>query len=72
MLACVCIVECCRQQHSTLLTRTSTNHSRRYRRLALKYHPDINKDEAAKDEFPRICEAYDVLSDRECCVNWCH
>mmetsp|Transcript_27589 Transcript_27589/g.70282 ORF Transcript_27589/g.70282 Transcript_27589/m.70282 type:complete len:361 (-) Transcript_27589:356-1438(-) len=36
---------------------------RAFRRLALKYHPDINKEEAAKEEFPRICEAYDVLSD---------
>jgi DnaJ-class molecular chaperone len=38
---------------------------RRFRLLALKYHPDINKEDAAKEEFPRICEAYDVLSDRK-------
>mmetsp|Transcript_5049 Transcript_5049/g.10956 ORF Transcript_5049/g.10956 Transcript_5049/m.10956 type:complete len:346 (-) Transcript_5049:616-1653(-) len=36
---------------------------RAYRRLALKFHPEMNKDEAAKEEFNRICEAYDVLSD---------
>nr|AAV87177.1 radial spoke protein 16 [Chlamydomonas reinhardtii] len=36
---------------------------RAYRRLALKYHPDINKDGAAGDEFLRICEAYEVLCD---------
>eukprot|EP00983_Pelagomonas_calceolata_P067463 1149490-Pelagomonas_calceolata.AAC.5 len=39
---------------------------RTYRRLALKYHPDCNKDVDSKEEFARICEAYDVLSDREC------
>ena len=40
--------------------------SRRYRKLALKFHPEINKDEASTAEFNRMCEAYDVLSDREC------
>jgi hypothetical protein len=39
--------------------------SNRYRRLALKYHPDCNKDEDSKEEFARVCESYDVLSDRE-------
>ena len=38
----------------------------RYRKLALKFHPEINKDEASTAEFNRMCEAYDVLSDREC------
>ncbi len=42
----------------------------RYRRLALKYHPDINKDAAANDEFLRICEAYEVLIDREWCLHF--
>lgn len=36
---------------------------RAYRRLALKFHPDMNTDEGSKAEFDRICEAYDVLSD---------
>lgn len=35
-----------------------------FRRLALKYHPDINKSEETQAEFSRICEAYYVLSDR--------
>ena len=38
----------------------------RYRRLALKYHPDINKEDTARAEFERVCEAYEVLSEREC------
>jgi molecular chaperone DnaJ len=36
-----------------------------YRRLAMKYHPDRNKDDPAKAEakFKQIKEAYEVLSD---------
>ncbi len=38
---------------------------RAFRKLALKFHPEINKDPSASQEFNRMCEAYDVLSDRE-------
>jgi len=34
-----------------------------YRRLALKYHPDRNKDPDAEERFKEISEAYSVLSD---------
>src|SRR3954469_20857623 len=35
-----------------------------YRRLARKYHPDVNpNDKAAEDKFKEVQEAYDVLSD---------
>jgi len=34
-----------------------------YRKLARKYHPDINKDESAIDKFKEINAAYEVLSD---------
>ncbi|MFN0120846.1 MAG: molecular chaperone DnaJ [Blastocatellia bacterium] len=35
-----------------------------YRRLARKYHPDVNPgDKTAEDKFKKITEAYDVLSD---------
>ena len=34
-----------------------------YRKLALKYHPDKNKDPGAEEKFKSIGEAYDVLSD---------
>ena len=36
-----------------------------YRKLARKYHPDINKDESAVDKFKEINAAYEVLSDEQ-------
>ncbi|SFV71406.1 DnaJ-class molecular chaperone CbpA [hydrothermal vent metagenome] len=36
-----------------------------YRKLARKYHPDINKDESAVDKFKEINAAYEVLSDTD-------
>lgn len=36
-----------------------------YRKLARKYHPDVNKDAGAEDRFKEIGEAHEVLSDPE-------
>ena len=36
-----------------------------YRKLAMHWHPDKNKDPAADTNFKRIAEAYEVLSSEE-------
>ena len=36
-----------------------------YRRLAKKYHPDVNKEAGAEDQFKEVTEAYDVLNDKQ-------
>jgi molecular chaperone DnaJ len=37
-----------------------------YRRLARKYHPDVNpNDKTAEDKFKEVQEAYDILSDEK-------
>lgn len=45
---------------------SSDDIAKSYRRLARKYHPDLNPDDArAKERFKKIQAAYDTLSDPE-------
>ena len=36
-----------------------------YRKLAMKYHPDVSEEEGSEEKFKEISEAYAVLSDEE-------
>jgi curved DNA-binding protein len=36
-----------------------------YRKLARKYHPDVNKEASAEEKFKEINAAYEILSDKE-------
>ncbi len=49
------------------LARTATEDEvkKAYRRMAMKYHPDVNKEAEAEEKFKEIKEAYEVLSDTQ-------
>ena len=50
------------------VARTATDKAIKaaYRRLARKYHPDVNKgDKQAEEKFKEVAEAFAVLSDAD-------
>lgn len=44
-------------------TATQKDIEKAYKKAALKWHPDKNKDEDTTDKFQAVSEAYTVLSD---------
>ena len=55
--------------YSTLeVQRTATTEEieKAYKKLARKFHPDLNQDDpSAKEKFQKVQQAYDVLGDPE-------
>ncbi len=46
-------------------TASESEIKKAYRKLARKYHPDVNKDPQAEEKFKEINAAYEILSDKE-------
>ncbi len=42
---------------------TQADIKKSYRKMAMKYHPDRNKEKGAEDKFKEVGEAYTILSD---------
>ena len=55
-----------RDYYETLGVSRAAEHAeikKAYRKLAKKYHPDVNKDAGASEQFAQVQEAWDVLGD---------
>ncbi len=53
------------EQLNVARTASQDEIQRAYRKMARKYHPDVNKSKLAEEKFKQIGEAYEVLRDPE-------
>ena len=51
-------------------TATKEDIKKRYRELAKKYHPDVNKNPDATQKMQEILEAYYILNDDEARIRY--
>lgn len=68
MFVIVVVIASNKDYYETLGVKRNANVQeirRRFRQLALEYHPDKNKDPQAEEKFRSIVEAYEVLTDPE-------
>ncbi len=55
----------CYETLGVLRTASQAEITKAYRKLARKYHPDVNKEKGTEEKFKQIAEAYAVLKDPE-------
>ncbi|XP_054719995.1 dnaJ homolog subfamily B member 9-like [Uloborus diversus] len=68
LIMCLNVAICGRDYYDILGVNkraSSRDIKKAFRKLAMQYHPDKNKDPQAEDKFREIAEAYEVLSDED-------
>ncbi|XP_027216229.2 dnaJ homolog subfamily B member 9 isoform X2 [Penaeus vannamei] len=68
LLALAVLAACAKDYYEVLGIRRSASDreiKKAFRKLAVQYHPDKNKEPGAEEKFREIAEAYEVLSDED-------